>query len=684
MNVFNLLTGDTSNESTPSLHIIDIVIIIIYFLAVYSIGFYYGLEPYFKKIKLFFLSKFKRNNTVEQQITNNDEIQTNNDTQQTSNKNFFLADNNTGWLAIGSSLFASNIGSEHFIGLASSGASLGLCVGMGEWISPIFILVLGWLFIPFYLKSKVYTLPEFIEKRFDRKCRMYLSCFSLIMYILTKISVSVYAGSIVFKVLLNWNIWVSATCLIISTGLYTITGGLKAVIYTEVLQTFILIISGTTVFVIGMIKVGGLSGLRENLPDSMMHLFQPPNHPDFPITGVIFGLAWTSMWYWNTDQVIVQRALSAKDLANATRGCIFASFIKVLPVFLMVFPGMIARVLIPEVQNDPNGAFILLVQKFVPVGLKGLFVAAMLAALMSSLASIFHSSSTLFTMDVYRVIKEKLRGRRSEVVQTSPSSTTPITITTNQQVVAPVYYNSTERLEEEENIEEPLENLQQNNELTINNQPTNTTNNNNDDGSGAEYVIVGKIAGIIITLFGVLSIPIVQLLSKQLYIYTHKVMGYCASPIAVIFLFGVLSKRVNNYGCFATLLVGNTIGLTRLFLEAILIGENKIFDVEKLPYWLGKLVGGFVTLSFLHFSAALALFSIICLYIISLLTGKPKEENIELLTLNYRSMYETVRNTFNSNFNFKTFIKENREEVINVLLTIISLGILVTLYIVFA
>ncbi|KAG2375095.1 hypothetical protein C9374_010099 [Naegleria lovaniensis] len=560
-------------------------------------------------------------------------------------KNFFLADGNVGFVAIACSLFASNIGAEHILGLSSSGASIGLAVGMAEVYSPIWILVLGWLFIPFYLKTQVFTLPEFIEKRFDRTCRMYLSMMSLVMYVMTKISVSIYAGVVVFKVLLGWDVWISAAAVVISTGIYTILGGLSAVIYTEVLQTFVMIIGATILFVQGMIKVGGYSGLQKNLPDSMMHLFQPPSHHDFPVTGVLFGMTWTSMWYWCTDQSIVQRALAAKDLANAIRGCVLAALIKFLPLFLMVIPGMIARVLIPEVKDDPNSAYILLITKLAPPGLKGLLLSAIIAALMSSLASLFHSSSTLFTMDFYRVVREYFDKRRimknaQPIVSTTPRENASGTIPADPNTV----------------------------EFDLPNRNT-------------EYVVVGKLAGAVVTVIGLLFIPVVQVLSKQLYIYTHKIMGYLAAPIAVIFLMGVLFKSPNQYGCLFTLILGNTLGLARLFLEALFNGTS--FNMYQLPPVARVILDNYIHSNFLHFSACMALFSIISLFVVSWITGSSSPEKTEQLTLNYSQIIRSAREFISQQQSFSTALKENSGHVVNVIFTIVVLMTLFTLYIIF-
>lgn len=318
---------------------------------------------------------------------------------------YFLAGRDVAWWAIGASLFSSNIGSEHFIGLAGTGAASGLAVGHFEWLASLILLILGWVFTPFYLRSNVYTMPEFLERRYNSACRTYLATISIIAYIFTKISVAVFAGAIVLRTVLGWGMWQSALALVIATGVYTVAGGMAAVIYTEVIQTVVLIGGALALMFIGLDRVGGFEGLRASLPESYFHMMRPASDPDFPWTGIFFGAPILGIWYWCTDQVIVQRVLSAKDVGHAKAGTVLAGFLKILPVFMLIVPGMIARALYPaEMAADSNAAFPTLVTRLMPAGLQGLVIAAMLAALMSSLASVFNSSSTIFTMDFYKKI----------------------------------------------------------------------------------------------------------------------------------------------------------------------------------------------------------------------------------------------------------------------------------------
>lgn len=353
---------------------VDYVVLALYFAVIFAIGWYF--------------SRRERNTA-----------------------DYFLAGRDVAWWAIGASLFSSNIGSEHFIGLAGAGASSGLAVGHFEWLAALIVLLLGWVFVPFYLRTNVYTMPEFLERRYNSACRTYLATVSLIAYVFTKISVALFAGAIVLKAVLGWGMWQSTLALVVATGIYTIAGGMAAVIYTEVLQTVILVGGALVLAFIGLEKVGGWANLQASVPNEFFHMMKPATDKEFPWTGIFFGAPILGIWYWCTDQVIVQRTLAAKNIENARGGTILAGFLKILPVFMLVVPGMIARSLYPqEMAADTNAAFPLLVVRLMPAGLQGVMVAAMLAALMSSLSAVFNSSSTIFTMDFYK----KLRPAASE------------------------------------------------------------------------------------------------------------------------------------------------------------------------------------------------------------------------------------------------------------------------------
>ncbi len=338
---------------------------------------------------------------------------------QDSSQSYFLSGRSVGWFAIGASLFASNISAEHFIGLAGSGASSGLAVGQFEWLACFILLLLGWLFVPFYIRLGVFTMPEFLETRYNSHCRTYLSAVSLIAYVFTKISVALWAASMVLHTILGWDMWTGAIVLLLATGLYTAVGGLRAVIYTELFQAFILIAGGVFLTVAAISEVGGLGALSGGVEPEFFNLWKGFEHPDFPWTGILFGAPILGIWYWCTDQMIVQRTLAAKSIAEAQRGAVFAGFLKLLPVFILVLPGVAGRILYPE--TVPNDMYAKLVDELLPVGVKGLVVAALLAALMSSLAAVFNSSSTLVVMDFYK--KWRPQAGEKELVRSGQFAT---------------------------------------------------------------------------------------------------------------------------------------------------------------------------------------------------------------------------------------------------------------------
>lgn len=323
---------------------------------------------------------------------------------------YFLAGRSAGWLAVGASIFASNIGSEHLVGLAGTGYESGMAMAhweMHAWL----ILVLGWVFVPFYARSRVFTMPEFLERRYAPAARTILSLISLVSYVLTKVAVTVYAGGVVFKTVLGIDqimgidfFWISAISLVAVTGLFTVLGGMRAVLYTAILQTPVLILGSVVILFAGLRAVGGW-GEVERLVGDNIHLIRPASDPNFPWTGVLFGSAIIGFWYWCTDQYIVQRTLSAKDQREARRGAIFAAYLKLLPVFIFLVPGMIAYALNAKgIVRVPSAdqAFPTLVATLLPTGVKGVVVGGLVAALMSSLASLFNSSATLFTVDFYK------------------------------------------------------------------------------------------------------------------------------------------------------------------------------------------------------------------------------------------------------------------------------------------
>ena len=334
-------------------------------------------------------------------------IQKNNNTED-----YFLAGRNAGWFVIGASIFASNIGSEHVVGLAGTGFESGTPMAHYElhaWI----VLLLGWLFLPFYIRSGVYTTPEFLEKRFDSRSRWFLSVFSLLAYVLTKVSITIYAGGIVVSELLGIPFWYGAIGVVTFTGIYTVIGGLKAVIYTETLQSVILIFGSLLITILGLYEVGGWGQLQETVtsvsPDHF-DMWRPISDPNFPWTGMLIGGTIVGIWYWCTDQYIVQRTLAANNITIARRGAIFGAYLKLLPILIFLVPGIIAFALTlqqPEtyIVDRADRAFPMLVKTLLPVGIKGLVAGGLMAALMSSLASVFNSCSTIFTIDIYKKIE---------------------------------------------------------------------------------------------------------------------------------------------------------------------------------------------------------------------------------------------------------------------------------------
>lgn len=334
-------------------------------------------------------------------------------TQSATTTDYFLASRKTRWFGIGPTIFAANISSEHVIGLAGAGAATGLAVGAYEWMAVFCLFVLGWLFVPHYLNSKVFTMPEFLERRYNSACRWYLSSVSIFAYVFTKISVSLFAGAILLKFVLGWDYLTSSIILVMAAGLYTVAGGLKAVIFTDFFQSSILIAGSAILTFIGLQEAGGFSGLRANLPEDFFQMIKPASHKVYPWTGTTIGIFILGIWYWATDQFIVQKTLSAKNINHARTGINFTALLKILPVFILILPGLVARSLWgEELAHAPDQAYPLLVTRLLPQGLTGLMIAALLAALISSLAAVFNSSSTLFTMDIYKKLHPEASDKK--------------------------------------------------------------------------------------------------------------------------------------------------------------------------------------------------------------------------------------------------------------------------------
>ncbi|TDS14300.1 SSS family solute:Na+ symporter [Maribacter caenipelagi] len=324
--------------------------------------------------------------------------------KEENTEDYFLAGRNVGWFVVGASVFASNIGSEHVVGLAGTGASDKLPLLIYE-IQAWVVLILGWVFLPFYARSGVFTMPEFLEKRFDARSRWVLSIFSIIAYVLTKISVTIYAGGVVVAALLGIDFWTGAIATVVLTGIYTVLGGMRAVVYTETLQAVLLILGAAVLTYIGLDKVGGWGSMQETLGPEYFNMWRPATDPDFPWPSLLITSTIVGIWYWCTDQYIVQRTLTARNIKEGRRGTIFGALLKLLPVFLFLIPGIIALTLKIRGElhwDSPDEAFPVLMSNLLPSGLRGLVAAGLLAALMSSLASVFNSCSTLFTVDIYK------------------------------------------------------------------------------------------------------------------------------------------------------------------------------------------------------------------------------------------------------------------------------------------
>ncbi|WP_127138762.1 sodium:solute symporter [Flagellimonas oceanensis] len=327
--------------------------------------------------------------------------------KKNNTEDYFLAGRNVGWFVVGASIFASNIGSEHVVGLAGAGAGDRLPMLIYE-IQAWIVLILGWVFLPFYARAGVFTMPEFLEKRFDARARWILSVFSIVAYVLTKISVTIYAGGVVVSALLGIDFWTGAIATVVLTGIYTVLGGMRAVVYTETLQAIILVVGAAALTFIGLDHVGGWESMKQTVTPEYLNMWRSASDPNFPWPSLLIASTITGIWYWCTDQYIVQRALTAKNIKEGRRGTIFGALLKLFPVFLFLIPGVIALTLKMrgELQWDsPDEAFPVLMSNLLPSGLRGLVAAGLLAALMSSLASVFNSCSTLFTVDIYKKLR---------------------------------------------------------------------------------------------------------------------------------------------------------------------------------------------------------------------------------------------------------------------------------------
>ena len=521
---------------------------------------------------------------------------------------YFLAGRNLGWWVVGASIFASNIGSEHLVGLAGSGCTDGVAMAHYE-LHAWCLLVLAWVFVPFYARSKVFTMPEFLERRFSATSRWVLSVISLVGYILTKIAVSIFAGGVVFRTLLPElqldlgfmvldSFWIGSFLVIILTGIYTVLGGLRAVVYTDAVQTVVLVVGSAIVTIFGLKALGGWGQLREVCGSDMFNLWKPliPAgmegtwkpvmsetriawyfNGNYPWLGMLFCAPIIGLWYWCTDQYIVQRALGAPNEREARRGSIWAGFLKLSPVFIFIIPGMICFALaksgkISELREavytagvldieKSQAAFPLLVKHVLPAGVRGLVVAGLLAALMSSLSSVFNASSTLFTMDFYSKFKPGV--------------------------------------------------------------------------SQHKLVWMGRVATTVMVIIGLFWVPVIQG-ARGLYHYLQSVQGYLAPPIFVVFFLGIFSKRLNAKGCLAALVVGFILGVFRLVVDTpVALKDTDIFQ-RLFGDFEGYAEGSFLwivnNIYFQYYSLFIFIVCVLVMIAVSWWTSAPSYERISGLT----------------------------------------------------
>uniref|UniRef100_K7FBU6 Sodium/glucose cotransporter 2 n=1 Tax=Pelodiscus sinensis TaxID=13735 RepID=K7FBU6_PELSI len=519
---------------------------------------------------------------------------------------YFLAGRNMVWWPVSAAVGRQCPGAGLGLGGSAQGQDTGLAVAGFEWNALFVVLLLGWLFVPVYLTAGVITMPQYLKKRFGgRRIRIYLSVLSLFLYIFTKISVDMFSGAVFIQQALGWDIYVAVIALLIITTIYTVTvpGGLAALMYTDTVQTFVIIGGAFILMGFAFYEVGGYQGLYNKyttaLPNKTLslapaqynisancyqprpdafHLFRDPLTGDLPWPALIFGLTIISTWYWCSDQVIVQRCLAGKSLTHVKAGCILCGYLKLLPMFLMVMPGMISRILyadevacvVPEECKRicgtevgcSNIAYPKLVVELMPAeqgGLGGLMLAVMLAALMSSLASIFNSSSTLFTMDIYNRLRPQARTK--------------------------------------------------------------------------ELLIVGRVWILCIVAVSIAWIPVVQAAqSGQLFDYIQAIASYLAPPIAAVFFLAVFVKRVNEPGAFWGLVGGLLMGLARMLPEFAYGTGSCIF-----PSACPRLICG---VHYLYFAIILFLASVTLVLGISLCTPPIPEKHLHRLVFSLRHSKE--------------------------------------------
>lgn len=504
---------------------IDAVVLIVYFILILSLGFYYS--------------------------------QKNDDNYE----KYFLAGKNIPWFIVGVSIFATNISSEHFIGLAGAGSLRGLAVGQFELMAIFTLLFLGWFLIPIYFKTGVVTVPEFLEKVFDRRIRKFFALFSIIIYIFTKVLVSLFAAGLLFYDLFGLNIYASSILLVLITGLYSVIGGSSAVIKTQYFQGLILMIGAFILSIAGFNAVGGFEGLTSKVPDDFFNMFKSASDPDYPWTGIIFGAPIIAFWYWCTDQYIVQRLLSARSIDQARKGSLLAASLKILPIFILVFPGIFASILFPESRGD-SAYSAMIYSDIVPHGLKGFVIAGLLAAIMSSLAGVFNTISVLFTNDFY-----KLR---------------------------------------------------------------------HPDANERKLILVGRLSTTAAVVGAILIVPLVKVITSQIYLFLQSVQSFVSPPITAVFLFGLFSKKMSPNTAIITLIIGEAIGILRLVLQ--LISDNGVV--------LHPILAGILGINFLHFSILLFLLSILIIQVGNAFSTADKAQIVSVINSSMKESLSEIRLNF--------------------------------------
>ncbi|XP_045128360.1 sodium/glucose cotransporter 4-like isoform X1 [Portunus trituberculatus] len=521
---------------------------------------------------------------------------------------YFLASRNMNWLLVGGSLFASNIGSGHFIGLAGAGAASGVAAHGYEQGAIYGLLLLGWVFVPVYMSAGVYTMPEYLTMRYGgHRIRVTLTCLSLVLYIFTKIAVDLYAGALFIQQAMNQTsqgaLYGSVAVLLAVAAVFTIAGGLTTVVYTDMLQTILMVVGSFVLAGMSFHAVGGYRNLVESFPYAMptvvsldahnqtcgrpspyyMNLLRPidsENH-DYPWLGMTVGMAVLQVWYWCTDQVIVQRTLASRSMLHAKGGTIFAAYLKYLPLWIMTFPGMAARILYPDrvacstaeqcmavcgsERGCTNSAYVELVLNLLPAGLRGLMLAVMMAALMSSLTSVFNSASTIVSVDIWRLLRTNgplwCRGSPSEL----------------------------------------------------------------------EMIVVGRISVVLLVVASVIWIPVIQnSTNTELFNYINTIIAALCSPICALFVLALFCPRVNEQGAFWGFVTGLVVGTVRFVAEfSYAVPPCGSDEPDLRPAFIKNMVG---TVHYMHFALLCWWVTVLMAYSVSLVTKPIPAERLYRLT----------------------------------------------------